>query len=435
MAKLDAFFSKLVEIQGSDLHLTTGMAPFFRLHGDMQPVSGVPPIDAEEMKRLLFEITPDTNREQFEREHDTDFAYELPGKARFRANLFMDHRGPGAVFRQIPSEVLTCDQLGLPKAVRDLCFLSKGLVLVTGPTGSGKSTTLAAMLDLVNKSRSDHIITIEDPIEFVHKSQKCLVHQREVGRHTDSFKRALRAALREDPDIILVGEMRDLETIAIAIETAETGHLVFGTLHTTTAMTTVDRIVDQFPSDRQAQIRTMLASSLKGVVAQTLLKKKPKGRVAALEVLLGTKAVAALIREGKTHQLMSCMQMGGKVGMKLLNDSLVELVQKGIVDPAEAYVKAIEKEAFLAQLAHIGVKLDPAQLGEGGEGGHEAPHAATPAGGHAGGSGAHAAPPAPARSAPASPYPNPPAPFPAAASSSSQKTQSSASPEARLRLW
>ena len=389
MAKLDAFFSKLVEIQGSDLHLTTGMAPFFRLHGDMQPVSGVPPIDAEEMKRLLFEITPDTNREQFEREHDTDFAYELPGKARFRANLFMDHRGPGAVFRQIPSEVLTCDQLGLPKAVRDLCFLSKGLVLVTGPTGSGKSTTLAAMLDLVNKSRSDHIITIEDPIEFVHKSQKCLVHQREVGRHTDSFKRALRAALREDPDIILVGEMRDLETIAIAIETAETGHLVFGTLHTTTAMTTVDRIVDQFPSDRQAQIRTMLASSLKGVVAQTLLKKKPKGRVAALEVLLGTKAVAALIREGKTHQLMSCMQMGGKVGMKLLNDSLVELVQKGIVDPAEAYVKAIEKEAFLAQLAHIGVKLDPAQLGEGGEGGHEAPHAATPAGGHAGGSGAH----------------------------------------------
>ncbi len=378
MAKLDVYFSKMVEIQGSDLHLTTGMAPYFRLHGDMMAVSGVPPIDIEEMKRMLFEITPEVNREQFEREHDTDFAYELPGKARFRCNLFMDHRGPGGVFRQIPSNVLTCEQLGLPKAVRDLCFLSKGLVLVTGPTGSGKSTTLAAMVDLVNKSRSDHIITIEDPIEFVHKSQKCLVHQREVGRHTESFKRALRAALREDPDIILVGEMRDLETIAIAIETAETGHLVFGTLHTTTAMTTVDRIVDQFPADRQAQIRTMLASSLKGVVAQTLLKKKPKGRVAALEILLCTKAVAALIREGKTHQLQSCMQMGGKIGMRLLNDALIELVQKGIVDPAEAYVKSVEKEAFVSQLNHIGVKLDLAQLGEGAEGGAHEPSAPLP---------------------------------------------------------
>jgi len=273
---------------------------------------------------------------------------------------------------------LTCDQLGLPKAVRDLCFLSKGLVLCTGPTGSGKSTTLAAMIDLVNKSRPDHILTIEDPIEFVHKNQKCLVRQREVGRHTESFKRALRAALRENPDVVLVGEMRDLETIAIAIETAETGHLVFGTLHTTTAMTTVDRIVDQFPADRQAQIRTMLAASLKGVVAQTLLKKKPKGRVAALEILIGTKAVAALIREGKTHQLQSCMQMGGKIGMRLLNDSLLELVQKGIVDPAEAYGKSVEKEAFLGQLQHAGVKLDVAQLGEGAEGGGHEPSAPLP---------------------------------------------------------
>jgi twitching motility protein PilT len=403
MARLDAFFSKMVEIQGSDLHLTTGLAPYFRLHGDMMAVSGVQPIDADTMREMLYEIAPEANREQFEREHDTDFAYELPGKARFRANYFMDHRGPGAVFRQIPSEVLTCDQLGLPKAVRDLCFLSKGLVLVTGPTGSGKSTTLAAMLDLVNKSRSDHIITIEDPIEFVHKSQKCLVHQREVGRHTESFKRALRAALREDPDIILVGEMRDLETIAIAIETAETGHLVFGTLHTTTAMTTVDRIVDQFPADRQAQIRTMLASSLKGVVAQTLLKKKPKGRVAALEILIATKAVSALIREGKTHQLQSSMQMGGKYGMRLLNDALAELVQKCLVDPAEAYSKSIEKEAFLAQLAHIGVKLDLAQLGEAGEG-QEAPSMGTP--------GASAGP----RPAPA-PSHTPPPPYPAAGAS------------------
>ena len=413
MARLDAFFSKMVEIQASDLHLTTGLAPYFRLHGDMVAVTGAPPIDAEEMKRLLFEIAPGTNREQFEREHDTDFAYELPGKARFRCNLFMDHRGPGAVFRQIPNDVLTCEQLGLPKAVRDLCFLSKGLVLVTGPTGSGKSTTLAAMIDLVNKTRSDHIITIEDPIEFVHKSQRCLVHQREVGRHTESFKRALGAALREDPDIVLVGEMRDLETISIAIETAETGHLVFGTLHTTTAMTTVDRIVDQFPADRQAQIRTMLASSLKGVIAQTLLKKKPKGRVAALEILIGTKAVAALIREGKTHQLQSCMQMGGKVGMRLLNDALLELVQKGLVDPAEAYVKAVEKEAFVGQLQHIGVKLDPAQLGEGGEGGGHEPAAPLPSSTSqiSSAAGARSSPPAPMPSHSSSGFPAP-APMP-----------------------
>jgi len=322
MAKIDALFSKLIELHGSDLHLTTGFSPYYRVHGDMVNPPGAPPIPAEEMRSLLLEIAPAENREQFEREHDTDFAYELPGKGRFRCNLLLDHHGPCGVFRLIPSEVLTCDQLGLPKSVRDLCFLSKGLVLCTGPTGSGKSTTLAAMIDLVNKSRSDHILTIEDPIEFVHKNQKCLVRQREVGRHTESFKRALRAALRENPDVVLVGEMRDLETIAIAIETAETGHLVFGTLHTTTAMTTVDRIVDQFPADRQAQIRTMLAASLKGVVAQTLLKKKPKGRVAALEILIGTKAVAALIREGKTHQLQSCMQMGGKIGMRLLNDAL-----------------------------------------------------------------------------------------------------------------
>jgi len=382
MAKLDAFFSKLVEVQGSDLHLTTGLPPYFRVHGEMVAVTGVPPFDKEEMLRCLLEIAPPANREQYEREHDTDFAYELPGKARFRANLFMDHNGPGAVFRTIPSTILTCDQLGLPKAIRDLCFLSKGLVLVTGPTGSGKSTTLAAMIDLINKSRSDHIITIEDPIEFVHKSQRCLVHQREVGHHTESFKRALRAALREDPDIILVGEMRDLETISIAIETAETGHLVFGTLHTTTAMSTVDRIIDQFPADRQAQIRTMLASSLKGVVAQTLCKKKPKGRVAALEVLIATKAVSALVREGKTHQLMSQMQMGGKYGMRLLNDALCELVQKGLVDPHEAYLKAVEKEALVAQFQHMGIKLDPSQIGEGdaGEGGgHGAPAHAAPA--------------------------------------------------------
>jgi twitching motility protein PilT len=410
MAKLDLLFNKLVEIQGSDLHLTTGLPPYFRLNGDMLAANQMQPIEAEEMRRLLYEIAPEVNREQFEREHDTDFAYELPGKARFRVNLFEDQRGPGGSFRLIPGEVLTCDQLGLPKAVRDLCFISKGLVLVTGPTGSGKSTTLAAMIDLVNKSRSDHIITIEDPIEFVHKSQRCLVHQRQVGRHTESFKRALRAALREDPDIILVGEMRDLETIAIAIETAETGHLVFGTLHTTTAMTTVDRIVDQFPSDRQAQVRTMLASSLKGVVAQVLLKKKPKGRVAALEVLIGTKAVSALIREGKTHQLQSAMQTGGKYGMRLLNDALCELVQKGLVDPAEAHHKSVEKEQLLLQLQHIGVKLDPAQLGESSEGVHEAPAPSTHTASPPHGAYSPSAPAAPARAPAPPPAARPPQP-------------------------
>ncbi|HJS70261.1 MAG TPA: PilT/PilU family type 4a pilus ATPase [Gaiellaceae bacterium] len=428
MAKLDVLFKKMVEIEASDLHLSSGAPPMFRLHGDMVPVEGLL-LSEDETLRALLEITPQQNAKQFETDNDTDFAYELKGLGRFRCNLFRDHKGPGGVFRMIPAKILTVEQLGIPTSVLQFCKLSKGLVVVTGPTGSGKSTTLAAMVDYVNKTRADHVITIEDPIEFVHRNQKCLVNQREVGVHTKGFKRALRAALREDPDIVLVGELRDLETIEIAIETAETGHLVFGTLHTTTAMTTVDRIVDQFPSDRQAQIRTMLASSLKGVVAQTLLKKKPKGRVAALEVLIATKAVSALIREGKTHQLQSCMQMGAKVGMRLLNDALGELVQKGLVDPAEAYSKSIEKEAFLQQLAHIGVKLDPSQLGEPGEGGeglslaqapstHPAPSShsgASHAGHHSGPShgGAHggSSHPSPSHAAPSHAH-HPPAPFP-----------------------
>ncbi len=368
MAQLDKFFEKMIQVGASDLHMTTGLQPFFRLHGDMVGIDGAAPKNAEEMRDLLFEIAPEENKKQFHEECDTDFAYEIEGLARFRCNFFMERNGPGAVFRQIPAEILTAEQLGLPKAVRELCYLSKGLVLVTGPTGSGKSTTLAAMIDHINKTRADHIITIEDPIEFVHKSQRSLVHQREVGKHTESFKRALRAALREDPDIVLVGEMRDLETIEIAIETAETGHLVFGTLHTTTAATTVDRIIDQFPSGRQAQIRTMLASSMKGVVAQTLCKKKPKGRVAALEVLIGTKAVSALIREGKTHQLISAMQTGARVGMKLLNDSLVDLVQEGLVDPLEAYIKAVDKDSLMTKLQHIGVSVDLDSIGEGSHG-------------------------------------------------------------------
>jgi twitching motility protein PilT len=358
MAWLDSLFQIMTQSGASDLHMTSGRKPMLRVDGDMVEIEQCSEITAEQMKGILFEITPEPNQKQFDAENDTDFAYELEGSGRFRANLFMDHRGPGGVFRTIPSEILTAEKLGLPKAVMDLCMLSKGLVVVTGPTGSGKSTTLAAMMDHINKTRSEHIITIEDPIEFVHSDHKCLVNQREIGTHTQSFKRSLRAALREDPDIVLVGEMRDLETIEIALETAETGHLVFGTLHTTTAASTVDRIIDQFPADRQAQIRTMLSTSLKGVVAQTLCKRQPKGRVAALEILIVNNAVSALVREGKTHQIVSTMQMGGKLGMKLLNDSLIELVRQGTVLPQEAFLKAVDKPDLLNKFQQSNVAFE-----------------------------------------------------------------------------
>ena len=358
MAWIDALFKQMVELGASDLHMTSGMRPMWRLHGDMMTHDNCPEISPEQMKQILFEIAPDANKKQFEEENDTDFAYELEGQGRFRANFFMDNTGMGAVFRLIPSEILTAEQLNLPKAVMDLCNLSKGLVVVTGPTGSGKSTTLAAMIDAINDKRKDHIITIEDPIEFVHQPKSCLINQREVGNHTEGFKRALRAALREDPDIVLVGEMRDLETIEIAIETAETGHLVFGTLHTTTAASTVDRIIDQFPADRQAQIRTMLATSLKGVIAQTLCKKKPKGRLAALEVLIVNNAVSSQIREGKTHQIRNVMQTGGKYGMQMLNDALFEFVRDGLVDPGEAFMKSVEKDDMRNKLRSLGVDVD-----------------------------------------------------------------------------
>ncbi|MFT5051353.1 MAG: twitching motility protein PilT [Chlamydiales bacterium] len=363
MAWIDSLLKRMVELNASDLHLTSDTTPMFRIDGDMVPVEECPGLSPEQMQQVLFEIAPERNQKQFTEEWDSDFAYEIEDVARYRVNMFTDLRGPGAVLRLIPSEVLTADQLNLPKAVLDMCFLSKGLVLVTGPTGSGKSTTLAAMVDFINKRRSDHIITIEDPVEFVHKDIKCLLNQRQVGEHTEGFKRALRAALREDPDIVLVGEMRDLETIEIAIETAETGHLVFGTLHTTTAPSTVDRIIDQFPADRQAQIRTMLSASLKGVVSQTLCKKKPKGRVAALEILVVNSAIAAQIREGKTHQIPSAMQMGGRLGMKSMNAALTELVGSGDVEPEEAYIKAVDKEGFVQSLTAIGKSVDLSKIG------------------------------------------------------------------------
>ncbi|MFT7678278.1 MAG: twitching motility protein PilT [Planctomycetota bacterium] len=367
MAWIDSLFKRMLELEASDLHMTSGRKPMLRVHGDMVVIEECPEIAADQMTQILMEIAPEAAQQQWADCNDADFAYAIPGLARFRSNYFQDSRGPGAVFRVIPEEILTMEQLNLPQSVKDFCYLSKGLVVVTGPTGSGKSTTLAAMVDHMNKNRSDHILTIEDPIEFVHQDHKCLVNQREVGKHTASFKRALKAALREDPDIILVGEMRDLETIEIAIETAETGHLVFGTLHTTTAASTIDRIIDQFPADRQSQIRTMLSGSLKGVVAQTLCKKNPKGRIAALEIMVVNNAISSLIREGKTHQIKSSMQMGGKLGMKLLTDSLVELVKTKVVEPAEAYIKAVDKDAFIAGLAAVGIQFDSSCLGTGPE--------------------------------------------------------------------
>ena len=357
---IDRLFHAMCAAGASDLHLCVGSPPLVRKDGRMQPLdAAAPPLTAPEIVQLLAPIMPERNRQEFADRHDTDFAYEIPGLARFRSNVFADRKGPGAVFRVIPSKILTAEQLGLSPHILQLCRLNKGLVLVTGPTGSGKSTTLCAMIDYINQTRHDHIITIEDPIEFVHDNQKCLINQREVRTHTDSFKDALRAALREDPDIILVGELRDLETVAIAIETAETGHLVFGTLHTTTAASTVDRIIDQFPSDRQAQIRIMLSESLRGVIAQTLCRKIGGGRVAALEVLIVTQAVSNLIREGKTFQIPSMMQVGKAVGMVTLNDALLELVTKKLVAPDEALAKAVDKLGFESLLKRLGAGADP----------------------------------------------------------------------------
>jgi|CXWL01.1.fsa_nt_gi twitching motility protein PilT len=348
--RIDVLFQKMIAQKCSDLHLTVASPPLFRKDGEMVALGETTPLAADALREILLEITPRLNRAEFEAHHDTDFSYEIPDVARFRANIFMDRRGIGGVFRLIPSQIPTAQDLGLPKAVLDFCSLQKGLVLVTGPTGSGKSTTLAAMIDYLNSTRTAHIITIEDPIEFVYPSKNCLVNQREVRTHTDGFKQALRAALREDPDIVLVGEMRDLETVAIAIETAETGHLVFGTLHTNTAPGAVDRIIDQFPPDRQAQIRTMLSESLRGVVAQTLVKCKGGGRAAAQEILIVTPAVSNLIREGKTFQIHSIMQTGRALGMTTMNDALLELVRSGAVDADEALSKAPNRTEFKSVL-------------------------------------------------------------------------------------
>jgi twitching motility protein PilT len=357
---IDRLFRLMVEAKASDLHISTGMPPLVRKDGHIRALEdGAAALTDDEVAALLAPITPEPNRAEFAEHSDTDFAYEVRGLARFRANMFMDRKGRGAVFRVIPAKILTSEELGLSPHILKLCKLNKGLVLVTGPTGSGKSTTLCAMIDYINRTRTDHIITIEDPIEFVHDNKGCLINQREVGTHTGGFKKALRAAMREDPDIILVGELRDLETVAIAIETAETGHLVFGTLHTTTAASTVDRVIDQFPTAQQAQIRIMLSESLKGVIAQNLCRKIGGGRAAALEVLLVNSAIANLIREAKTFQIPSMMQVGRAHGMVALNDALMDLVAKKLVEPEEAYLKSVDKAAFegLLKRANIDTKF------------------------------------------------------------------------------
>ncbi|OGW11911.1 MAG: type IV pili twitching motility protein PilT [Nitrospinae bacterium RIFCSPLOWO2_12_39_16] len=347
MAKIDAFFKLMAEQGASDLHLVSGQQPILRIHGEMERVK-FKTLDNDELKAMLYEIAPEDKVKKFEETGDIDFGYEIPGLARYRANFFQQKYGVAAVFRQIPSDVLTADQLGLPPVVKKFAMLHKGLVLVTGPTGSGKSTTLAAMMDFANKNRKDHIITVEDPIEFVHKSQGCIVNHREIGLHTKSFASALRGALREDPDIVLVGEMRDLETIELALTAASTGHLVFGTLHTQSAAKTVDRVIDVFPSSQQPQIRTTLSESLKGVVAQNLFKRvDKKGRCAALEILVVTPAVGNLIREEKTFQIPSAIQTGKKYGMQSLDDAILDLLNKGWIGAEDAYDKCIEKQRFV----------------------------------------------------------------------------------------
>lgn len=336
MAKIDELFKMMVSQKASDLHLSAGAPPILRLHGEMVQINDTE-LNGEQIQALVFEILTEKQKREFIENWELDCAYGLPGTGRFRVNVFMQRKGMGAVFRVIPEKILTCEQLGLPPSIIDLATLKKGLVLVTGPTGSGKSTTLAALIHQINSTRREHILTIEDPVEFVHPNLKSLVNQREVHNHTKSFANALKAALREDPDVILLGEMRDLETISLALTAAETGHVVFGTLHTNSAAKTVDRVIDVFPADRQAQIRVMLSESLKAVVAQTLFRRADgQGRIAAHEVLIVNKGVGNLIREGKTFQIPSMMQTGKGLGMITFQNSIDALLKKGLISKQDA---------------------------------------------------------------------------------------------------
>ncbi|MBF7683506.1 type IV pilus twitching motility protein PilT [Acinetobacter sp. B5B] len=334
-----------VKNKASDLHLSAGLPPMIRVDGDVKRIN-LPDLSHKEVYKLIYDIMTDKQRQDFEENLETDFSFEVPNLARFRVNAFNQNRGAGAVFRTIPSKILSLDQLGLGSIFQQICDFPRGLVLVTGPTGSGKSTTLAAMLDYINQTRFDHILTIEDPIEFVHQPQKCLINQREVHRDTFSFNNALRSALREDPDIILVGEMRDLETIRLALSAAETGHLVFGTLHTTSAAKTIDRIVDVFPSEEKSMVRAMLSESLQAVISQALLKKNGGGRVAAHEIMLGIPSIRNLIRENKIAQMYSAIQTNAGIGMCTLDQSLKGLVQKNMISKEAARTAAKQPDSF-----------------------------------------------------------------------------------------
>ncbi|HQV80287.1 MAG: type IV pilus twitching motility protein PilT [Moraxellaceae bacterium] len=329
----------------SDLHLSAGLPPMIRVDGEVRRIN-LPAMEHKDVHRLVYDIMNDKQRRDYEEFWETDFSFEIPGVARFRVNAFNQNRGAGAVFRTIPSKVLTMDDLGMGKVFKDISEYARGIVLVTGPTGSGKSTTLAAIIDYINANRFDHILTVEDPIEFVHQSKKCLINQREVHRDTRGFNEALRSALREDPDVILVGEMRDLETIRLALSAAETGHLVFGTLHTTSAAKTIDRVVDVFPAEEKEMVRAMLSESLQAVISQTLLKKNGGGRVAAHEIMIGTPAIRNLIRENKIAQMYSSIQTGAGLGMQTLDQALKNLVAKGTISPAVARAAAKVPDNF-----------------------------------------------------------------------------------------
>ena len=357
MAKIDAFFNLMFEQKASDLHMASGNPPMLRINGELQRVD-YPPLESDNLKAMLYEIAPEYKIKIFEESGDVDFGYEIPGLSRFRVNFFNQKNGVSAVFRQIPTKVLSFEDFEkfdapMPAVLKKFAMLHRGLVVVTGPTGSGKSTTLAAMVDYCNKNRKDHIITVEDPIEFVHESKNCLVNHREVGIHTKSFSAALRGALREDPDIILVGEMRDLETIELALVAASTGHLVFGTLHTPSAAKTVDRIIDVFPAEQQNKVRTTLSEALKGVIAQNLFKRiDKKGRVAGMEILVFNTAIANLVREGKTHQIPGMIQVGKKYGNQPLDDSIMEHLRMKRISPEDAYDKCLDKKKFRPFLPH-----------------------------------------------------------------------------------
>ncbi len=354
MAEIDALLKKAVELGASDLHFVVGAYPMCRIHGELEKFEDVELLQDSEVRRSFREIMTDTQFTKFEQLNDIDFAYEVPGIGRFRANIFLQARGIGGVLRIIPERIVPLEELRLPRAVTEFTRLSRGLVLVTGPTGSGKSTTLASMIDHINRHRKAHIITIEDPIEFIHDNNKSLINQREVGTHSSSFASALRSAFREDPDVILIGEMRDLETISLAITAAETGHLVFGTLHTGSAAKTVDRIIDVFPTEQHAQVRTQLSESLSGVISQQLLKRTDgSGRVATVEILLGVPALAHLIREGKTYQIPSIIQTGKREGMQTMDQAIVDLLKQGLISPEEAHDKCVDRETFQRYLGKL----------------------------------------------------------------------------------